>query len=82
MILPPEAVPPRIAAILWSTIRGARSHRQLSDDLGLVSNGGAFRDLRDAQEMGLVNFEPHKAYTIRPAVEVVAFTPRGKHAKR
>jgi hypothetical protein len=78
VILPPECVPPRIAAIVWSVVRGARNHRQVVADLGMSSDGAALRDLREAKQMGLVDFEPHKANTIRPAVEVVAFTPRSK----
>lgn len=71
-------MPPRIAAIVWSVVRGARNHREIVDAAGFESVGGVHHYLIEAKQMGLVDYEPYKANTVRPTLEVVAFTPRPK----
>ena len=76
MILPPEAVPPRIAAVVWAVLRGARNHREIVDATDFDTVGGVHHYLHEAKEMGLVDFEPYKSNTVHPTLQVVAFTPR------
>ena len=75
MILPPEAIPPRIAAVVWAVMRGARTYREVSKACGTVSHTGPYHAISDAREMGLIGFEDRKARTLHPTLEVVAFTP-------
>lgn len=78
IVLPPEVVPPRIAAVVWATIRGADSYRQVAAACGWVSPSEPMEDLRDARRLGLVDFEDRKHGTLRATAEVVALTPRDR----
>lgn len=74
-VLPPEVLSPRIAAVVWAVVRGADNWRAVSEACGWVSSTEPMGPLRDARRLGLVVFEDGKKGTLRPAVEVVAYTP-------
>jgi hypothetical protein len=61
--------------VVWAVTLGARSYREVSERCGWISPGAPFEPLRDARRLDLVTFEDRLGGTLRPRLEIVAFTP-------
>lgn len=73
---PPQAARPALAAVVAAVLHGAINPRQVQEACGFDSMSTAFRWMRKARDLGLVAWEDHHANTLRPAIEVVAHTPK------
>ena len=72
---PPEAVAPRVAAVVMAVVRGARSSGAVAEACG-CTRSEAMRLLRLARRDGLVDFDETRHGTIHTYLNVVANTPR------
>ena len=69
-VLPPNAVPPREAAVAMAVLRGARTGDEVAATTGLTRYS-AYAALRGARRRGLVTWETGQRGTLHTTLRVV-----------